>query len=167
MFSRPVGKNTRRDYELISQLGKLASGRLEAKCFFRPVVFFSDRSGLAEAFYYVSRSGRSRPVGKNTRPFSELISQLGKLASGRPEAERFFRPFRFYDRSEKTDSYNIRKAYVCSYVNCKCQKKTNWFFSGRDARKALETLCFWHSRPAPPSPKSMENDGYSKTMKNL
>ena len=27
---------------------------------------------------------------KNTRPYFELISQLGKLVWGRPEAERFF-----------------------------------------------------------------------------
>ena len=41
------------------------------------------------------------------------------------------------------------------------------FFLAGMLEKHWNSLCFWHSRPAPPSPKTMENDGYSKTMENL
>ena len=90
VFFRPVGKNTRQDFELFSQLGQLASGRLEAKCVFPTGSVFSDRSRLAQVFYCVSRFSRPRPVGKKHPPVFRINFPARRAGFGPAEGRTFF-----------------------------------------------------------------------------
>ena len=100
LFCRPAGKNQRDMAEHFLDSSELVSGRPEAKCFFRPVVFFPAGRGLTQSILHstlqLPRTGREKqmasgrifPEGQATR----LRPAGGKVFFPAGPQKCFFRP---------------------------------------------------------------------------
>ena len=127
--------------ELIPKSIKSAPGWPEAKRFFPTANVLSDRSRPGRRLYLVQVQNGLRRAStgrKKHLPYFELISQLAKSASSRPEAKRFFRPLIAF------------RPVVRNRFKCICFVQNATIFLMQKLPRSADFEVFWVNTKDPP-----------------